>query len=1061
MTVLLPPLILIPGVGGSKIDAVNKKNDKVERVWVSKDVLPVPQLGKKFVHYLWGRPDPETQLYTSYTEEYAETRTVDGLEGCWRLIDHWLVNTFEQLFKHTILGKYFVTIIGRLMQDYGYQPNKNLFGFSYDWRQPLDSECIRGELHKLVLRVRELNNGMPVNIIAHSLGGLVGRTYCQLTPDWMTHIRRFITIGTPFDGSSSMTLNSFINGYALDVPGMKLIAARGIQASSSVTIYLSNLPPLPPQSEDTAVPHGSHKPLAYLSNGLPYFTYYHNSCMYLKKIQKTSKRSKLTHYQHHQPRTFFEEPEECAVDPQKPLQSLLFNPLPASFDEEGQYKSSQFDTDTLYQDMEKDQRVPHNLRSHPASPVSTKRNSKILTPHRSSTAIAHTGIQHRRLRSDTVEKSRLFQQEMLSKRHSTIVRSATDTAEDTSYLTKLSMGRAIHSRNGSFITLKQNLDAPERTPEHKRSASAASSIATSSVYTTTYNQHQRRAISQRQSRLLNLSNIYITIDFSRYGNDVPDIGAILLGRFLSDPTLIADDKKKEVYQLLMKNIERKVIVKTAGIKKPRASGKSLDTLLLPNYKSKSSMPAIEEIANTKNTWKWESYSMWPHLGRTNATSMAAHPYFTFNDVGFPILRDDCPYRNEVISGILPRGSSFSQNKDLYLIATAQAIYTSTRQLTEPLYRTVLIGDEEKAVKSKLLNLEYRPPDNCHLISDTTIYKADAIGVYSTENKVSNKRASSRNSQLKKGSRKNAPGKKMRTIMCRTPAPWVFLLDIPERPIYNLLRQVTKMGTLEAYLFQPYKSYWKSVARVRVKALEYNLQEDVGSSQIMSKGESVFPMFTSVSLKGSNIAEQSTMSSMPSLTPVGSMAPMSDLIPDVPNGSLSNVLSTESPVLGVTKKLKQQSHVRPEKYLRKRNGDPRSIPKELVAQYPILSSMKPCTTDDFRFISINGGNIPTPMHTIYPKPINTYDELPNQLPVFIMGRGDGTVLLSGALNDSFDDALVHDRVVIPDVTHAGMLHDEAAIYLIYMGLGLPLQLPHTQSPRESEEQEERATRSVSS
>ena len=134
MTVLLPPLILIPGVGGSKMDAVNKKNDKVERVWVSKDVLPVPQLGKKFVHYLWGRPDPETQLYTSYTVEYAETRTVDGLEGCWRLIDHWLVNTFEQLFKHTILGKYFVTIIGRLMQDYGYQPNKNLFGFSYDWR---------------------------------------------------------------------------------------------------------------------------------------------------------------------------------------------------------------------------------------------------------------------------------------------------------------------------------------------------------------------------------------------------------------------------------------------------------------------------------------------------------------------------------------------------------------------------------------------------------------------------------------------------------------------------------------------------------------------------------------------------------------------------------------------------------------------------------------------------------------------------------------------------------------------------------------------------------------
>lgn len=1045
MTVLLPPIILIPGVGGSKLDAVNKKNDKVERVWISKDVLPVPQLGKKFVHYLWGRPDPETQLYTSYTEEYAETRIVDGLEGCWRLLDHWVINTVEQLFKNTTLGKYFVTIIGRLMQDYGYQPNKNLFGFSYDWRQPLYAECIKGELHKLIIRVRELNNGMPVNIIAHSLGGLVGRTYCQLTPDWMTHIRRFITIATPFDGSSSMTLNSFINGYALDVPGMKLVAARGIQASSSVTIYLSNLPP---QYEGNDVSHNRRKPLAYLSNGLPYCTYYYNSCIYLKKVHKGLKRAKPTY---HRQRTYLEKPPGYPIDGHEPLHSLLFNPLPASLNEEGQYKSSQFDTDTLVHDAEKDSRLPCSLRSHSTSPISTKRSSKVLSSYRPSSSVTKAGIQHRRMHSDTVEKLKITHQELTPKRYSEIVQSGFDDTEDKSYQAKLSIGRAIHSRNGSFITLKQNLDVPEQTPSHRRSGSSASSVSPGPSHIVNYHEHSHRAVSQRQSRMLNLSNIYITLDFSRYGNNVPDIGAILLGRFLSDPTLIANDKKKEVYQLLMKNIERKVIVKTVGIKKPRASGKSLDTLLVPNYKSKKSMAAIEEIVNTKGTWRWEAYSMWPHLGRTNATSMAAHPYFTFNSVGFPVLREDCPYRNEVISGVMPHGSSFSQNRDLYLIASAQAIYISTRHLTEPLYRMVLVGDEEKMVKGKQLNLEYVPPDDLHLITDTTIYKADASGVYSAQNKVADKTDSSNHEKtLKKGIKKHSHGKKMRTVVCQTPAPWVFLLDILEQPLYNLLRQVTKVGTLEAYLFQPFKEYWKSVARARVKALEYNLQEDIGSSQIMTRSESVFPMFTSVSLQDHSALERSLTASIPSNALTGDAAYKLDLVPEAPNGGLTNAPSPESTTLSIPRRPKQASPVRPEKYLRKRNGDPRCIPKELIAQYPILSSMKPCTTDDFRFISINGGNVPTPIHTIYPKPISTYDELQSQLPVFIMGRGDGTVLLSGALSDNFDDALVHDRVVIPDATHGGLLHDEAVFYLIYMGLGLPLQLPHTHGEPEPEE-----------
>lgn len=78
----------------------------------------------------------------------------------------------------------------------GYEINKNLFIFPFDWRQEIEKSA--DNLDSFLSEKTWINNpDRKINIIGHSLGGLIGRIFTQKSKD---KVNQIITVGTPHQG---------------------------------------------------------------------------------------------------------------------------------------------------------------------------------------------------------------------------------------------------------------------------------------------------------------------------------------------------------------------------------------------------------------------------------------------------------------------------------------------------------------------------------------------------------------------------------------------------------------------------------------------------------------------------------------------------------------------------------------------------------------------------------------------------------------------------------------------------------------------------------------------
>lgn len=78
----------------------------------------------------------------------------------------------------------------------GYEQNVNLFLFPYDWRQSIEKTT--GDLNNYIQeKIWNNNPNQKINIVGHSLGGLIGRIFVQKNKD---KINQFISVGSPHQG---------------------------------------------------------------------------------------------------------------------------------------------------------------------------------------------------------------------------------------------------------------------------------------------------------------------------------------------------------------------------------------------------------------------------------------------------------------------------------------------------------------------------------------------------------------------------------------------------------------------------------------------------------------------------------------------------------------------------------------------------------------------------------------------------------------------------------------------------------------------------------------------
>lgn len=115
---------------------------------------------------------------------------VPGILGSWYSADKgWeldpILHTYDNLYK-------------ALVENGGYIPDETIFKFPYEWRQ--DNALTAYQLKEKIEDVKNICHCNKVDIIAHSMGGLVARYYAE--SDYYNYdIDRIIFLGTPHKGS--------------------------------------------------------------------------------------------------------------------------------------------------------------------------------------------------------------------------------------------------------------------------------------------------------------------------------------------------------------------------------------------------------------------------------------------------------------------------------------------------------------------------------------------------------------------------------------------------------------------------------------------------------------------------------------------------------------------------------------------------------------------------------------------------------------------------------------------------------------------------------------------
>jgi pimeloyl-ACP methyl ester carboxylesterase len=87
-----------------------------------------------------------------------------------------------------------------LIQKYGYKLNCTLFDVPYDWRLDIN-ESSQKYLEKWIDYAKKQSGSNKVNIVAHSMGGLLARSYIQ-SDSYKNDVARLAMVGTPNHGAA-------------------------------------------------------------------------------------------------------------------------------------------------------------------------------------------------------------------------------------------------------------------------------------------------------------------------------------------------------------------------------------------------------------------------------------------------------------------------------------------------------------------------------------------------------------------------------------------------------------------------------------------------------------------------------------------------------------------------------------------------------------------------------------------------------------------------------------------------------------------------------------------
>ncbi|KAK4802078.1 hypothetical protein SAY86_000281 [Trapa natans] len=251
-SLILHPIVLVPGAGGNQLEArlnsdykpsswlcrrelaAGRFSDGWFRLWFDPSVLLAP-FTKCFADRMTLHYDPEKDDY--YNAPGVETRVPHfGSTQSLLYLDPHL--------RH--LSAYMEPLVESL-RGIGYKDGETLFGAPYDFRYGMAAEGhpshvgnkFLDDLRRLVETAAGSNGGKRVILLTHSLGGLFALELLRRSPaPWVqTHVRHLLALSAPWGGAVDAML-TLASGNTLGVPLVDPLLVRAEQRSSESNLWL-------------------------------------------------------------------------------------------------------------------------------------------------------------------------------------------------------------------------------------------------------------------------------------------------------------------------------------------------------------------------------------------------------------------------------------------------------------------------------------------------------------------------------------------------------------------------------------------------------------------------------------------------------------------------------------------------------------------------------------------------------------------------------------------------------------------------------------------------------
>lgn len=158
---------------------------------------------------------------------------IPGILGSQKKDGEWVLDpvlhTYDNLYQE--------------LSDNGYVPEKDLFEFPYEWR---DSNVDNAKLLRdKINEIKEETKWPKVDIVAHSMGGLLAREYVE-SDYYQDDVDQLVTIGTPQDGAPEAYLKWDGDGWFFDMEDIVIKYILGQEAKESgqadIFDYIHNRP---------------------------------------------------------------------------------------------------------------------------------------------------------------------------------------------------------------------------------------------------------------------------------------------------------------------------------------------------------------------------------------------------------------------------------------------------------------------------------------------------------------------------------------------------------------------------------------------------------------------------------------------------------------------------------------------------------------------------------------------------------------------------------------------------------------------------------------------------